>query len=76
MYLQANSGRHSSDISHLGGLICGLFPSFLVIPSFKQKHQDWEALLPFIALGVCVAVFIGFPIYIYYSVLPVNCMPS
>mmetsp|Transcript_5445 Transcript_5445/g.10254 ORF Transcript_5445/g.10254 Transcript_5445/m.10254 type:complete len:467 (+) Transcript_5445:975-2375(+) len=72
----ANSGRHSSDISHLGGLICGLFPSFLVIPSFKQKHQDWEALLPFIALGVCVAVFIGFPIYIYYSVLPVNCMPS
>ena len=73
MYVrQANSNRHNSDVSHLGGLICGLFPSFLVIPSFKREN-DWEALLPFIALGVVFVAFVVFPLYIYMHMLPMSC---
>lgn len=35
-HLQA--GGFISDWSHLGGFVCGLFPSFLFLPDFKDQR--------------------------------------
>ena len=34
--LQAN--QYTSNWSHLGGFVCGLFPSFLFLPNFKDRR--------------------------------------
>uniref|UniRef100_A0A061RCH9 RHOMBOID-like protein n=1 Tax=Tetraselmis sp. GSL018 TaxID=582737 RepID=A0A061RCH9_9CHLO len=53
-----------SHASHAGGLVCGLFLSFLFLPRLRVGYR-WELILP--ALGACVllAVFVCVPPYIY-----------
>ena len=57
-----------SHLSHFGGLISGLFPSFLFLPNFVK--EDWEVHLPHCGLAVIIIVFIIFPIVIYQHTLP------
>jgi len=57
-----------SHLSHFGGLVTGLFPSFLFLPKFVRR--DWEAYLPHFGFAVLVAVFVIFPIVIYKHTLP------
>jgi len=65
----------SSHISHIGGLLCGLFPAILMLPNFKK--EDWEAKLPFIAFAVFIVFFVIFPILIYQTVVPeMDCAQS
>mmetsp|Transcript_1755 Transcript_1755/g.6118 ORF Transcript_1755/g.6118 Transcript_1755/m.6118 type:complete len:565 (-) Transcript_1755:161-1855(-) len=53
----------TSHWSHLGGLLCGLFPAFLFLPNFKSER--WEAALPVLGLLTLLVVFIVFPIVVY-----------
>lgn len=64
----ATEGSGVSHLSHLGGLISGLFPSFLFLPNFIK--EDWEVYLPYCGLVVIIIVFIIFPIVIYEHTLP------
>lgn len=60
-----------SHCAHLGGLLCGLFPSFLILPNFKSER--WEAALPVLGLAAMFVVFVFFPTYIYEVHLPAVC---
>lgn len=53
-----------SHLSHVGGLICGLFLSFLFLPKLR-KGRRWEMLLPALGLGVFVLFYIAIPVYLY-----------
>ncbi|DBB06814.1 hypothetical protein WJX82_002835 [Trebouxia sp. C0006] len=57
-----------SNLSHVGGFICGLFPGFLFLPNLRS--EKWEAALPHIGLVVALGVFVGLPCYFYKRVLP------
>ena len=57
-----------SNLSHVGGFICGLFPGFLFLPNLRSER--WEAALPHIGLVVAIGVFVGLPCYFYKHVLP------
>lgn len=65
---QANNASGSSHASHLGGLICGVFPAFLILPNCKR--EAWEASLPFIAFFVGLITFVVFPMFVYFVVIP------
>ena len=60
---------HSEDgvshTSHLGGFLCGLFPSFLFLPNFHSER--WEAILPLLGVVTVVMVILVLPISIYSS---------
>lgn len=57
-----------SHLSHFGGLVSGLFPSFLFLPNFVK--EDWEVYLPHCGIAVLFVVFFIFPIIIYEHILP------
>ena len=57
-----------SNLSHVGGFICGLFPGFLFLPNVRSERG--AAAFPHIGLGVARGVFIGLPCYFYKRVLP------
>ena len=63
----ATEGSGVSHLSHFGGLVSGLFPSFLFLPNFVK--EDWEVYLPHCGLAVIVVVFFIFPIIVYEHVL-------
>lgn len=50
------SQGNTSHLSHVGGFLAGLFPSFIFLPNLT--HARWEAILPFLGnarwLGGCV----------------------
>lgn len=74
-FWQVSNESGSSHISHIGGLLCGLFPAILMLPNFKK--EDWEAKLPFIAFAVFIVFFVVFPILIYQIVVPeMDCVQS
>lgn len=58
----------TSHLSHVGGFICGLFPGFLFLPNLKSER--WEAILPWLGIGVTLGVFVGLPIYFYEHIDP------
>lgn len=60
-----NSG--TSHLSHLGGFLCGLFPSFLFLPDLRKERI--EAWFPIIGGGVMVLIFTALPSYFYAVVV-------
>ena len=69
--LQVLTEGSTSHVSHAGGLLCGLMPSFLFLPNFNS--EKWEAMLPPLGLLTVLCVFVFMPIAIYQSVLPDLC---
>ncbi|KAK3252000.1 hypothetical protein CYMTET_38690 [Cymbomonas tetramitiformis] len=61
--LTVTTESNTSHLSHVGGFLCGLFPSFLVLPNFRA--EKWEAMLPWAGLIVMVATFCIFPAIVY-----------
>ncbi len=57
-----------SHVSHMGGMLCGLFPAFLFLP--RLQSERWEALLPLLGILVMLGVFAALPVYLYKVVLP------
>mmetsp|Transcript_63826 Transcript_63826/g.201930 ORF Transcript_63826/g.201930 Transcript_63826/m.201930 type:complete len:215 (-) Transcript_63826:61-705(-) len=60
--------KDTSHMSHIGGLFCGLFPSFLVLPNMKAER--WEMVLPFLGVGTIIMVFLVVPVWVYFHTLP------
>jgi hypothetical protein len=58
----------TSHLSHIGGFICGLFPSFLFLPNLR--FEKWEAWLPIVGSAVTILVYVGLPCYYYFKVFP------
>lgn len=52
-----------SHLSHLGGLLCGLLPSFLLLPQLGSER--WEAALPLVGLACTLAIFVALPVWLY-----------
>ena len=57
------TSTYTSNYSHVGGLITGLFPSMLFLPRFG--HRKIEAILPYVGAAVAVIIFLIFPLYVY-----------
>lgn len=57
----------TSHLSHVGGLLCGLLPSFAFLPNFSSER--WEVMLP--PLGILTILVTGglFPPYVYYETM-------
>ncbi|GMH32318.1 hypothetical protein BSKO_00152 [Bryopsis sp. KO-2023] len=53
----------TSNISHLGGFVAGLFPSFIFLPNLKW--EKYEASFPFLGGFTMVFFFLCLPIYLY-----------
>lgn len=70
----ATSSGSSSVWSHVGGFLCGLFPSFLFLPNLKS--EKWEQILPISGLFVTLGVYIGLPLYFYRKRLPALQCPT
>ncbi|KAK9845911.1 hypothetical protein WJX81_005785 [Elliptochloris bilobata] len=64
----ATTPAGTSHVSHAGGFLCGLFPSFLFLPNLRSER--WEAWLPFTGGTLTAAVFITLPTYFYLGRLP------
>ena len=64
----ATSSGGSSAWSHVGGFLCGLFPSFLFLPNLKS--EKWEQVLPIAGGFVLVGVYTALPLYFYKHRLP------
>eukprot|EP00877_Chromochloris_zofingiensis_P014440 jgi/Chrzof1/924/Cz01g33230.t1 len=64
----AFSQAYVSHISHIGGLVCGLFPAFLCLPHLSSER--WEALLPLIGVSAVLGVFVALPVWLYKIALP------
>lgn len=64
----ATSSGSSSVWSHVGGFLCGLFPSFLFLPNLRS--EKWEQILPILGGFVMLGVFAGLPVYFYQRVFP------
>lgn len=62
------SSGASSAWSHVGGFLCGLFPSFLFLPNLKSER--WEQILPIAGGLVLIGVYVGLPLYFYKHRLP------
>lgn len=56
-----------SHLSHVGGLVCGLLPSFAFLPNFSSER--WEVALPPLGLLTILIVGGGLPPYVYYETL-------
>ncbi|CAD7700977.1 unnamed protein product [Ostreobium quekettii] len=56
-----------SHLSHVGGLVCGLFPAFLFLP--KLNDERVEAWFPIVGGFVMLVVFVSLPAYVYAHVL-------
>lgn len=61
------SDGSTSHLSHLGGLVCGLFPAFLFLPDLRKERV--EAWFPILGGTVILLVFITLPTYFYTTVL-------
>ncbi len=57
-----------SHLSHIGGLVCGLLPSFLVLP--RMGSERWEAAWPLVGLVGTLAWFAALPAYLCAVRLP------
>jgi len=57
-------GIKASHCSHIGGLMCGLFASFLFLPKLR-KGRLREMVLPGLGVAVLVTVFALLPTYLY-----------
>jgi len=55
---------NASHLSHIGGLICGLFPAFLFLPKLRDSRR-WEWMFPALGSFVILAVFVALPVYLY-----------
>lgn len=64
----ATTPTGTSHLSHVGGFVCGLFPSFLFLPNLHSEW--WEAWLPIAGGLVAVVVYVSLPVYFYVSKLP------
>lgn len=70
LYFFATAGLQSSGtshLSHLGGFLCGLFPSFLFLPDLRRERI--EAWFPIVGGGVMLIIFTSLPSYFYTSVV-------
>lgn len=57
-----------SHMSHLGGLLCGLMPAFIILPNLKWER--WEVVLPVLG-GMCIAAFfVVLPVWLYVQAFP------
>ena len=59
----AITNKQSSNISHAGGLLCGLLPSFLILPNLKSER--WEAALPLVGVLCVLGFFVVLPVWLY-----------
>ena len=57
-----------SHFSHLGGLVCGLLPTFLVLPN--KQTDTLQRVLPALGLVSLVVWFTVLPIWVYRQVFP------
>ncbi len=57
----------TSVMSHVGGFVCGLFPSFLFLPNLS--HEKWEAALPPVAVLFTLIVYTTLPSFYYEHTL-------
>ena len=64
----ATTPTGTSNLSHVGGFICGLFPGFLFLPNLKSER--WEAILPWLGIVVAIGVYVGLPSYFYTKIMP------
>lgn len=58
----------TSHMSHVGGLICGLFPAFVFLPNLN--HERWEAILPIAGTLFLIIAFITLPVIFYHDKYP------
>lgn len=61
---------NTSHVSHVGGFLAGLFPSFIFLPNLQ--YAKWEAILPYLGAITLVFFYLVLPIYIYADVIPNN----
>lgn len=67
--VSAAVGAASTSVwSHVGGFLCGLFPSFLFLPNLRS--EKWEQILPILGGFVMLGVFVALPTYFYRHRLP------
>lgn len=62
------SHQEASHISHIGGFLCGMTLSVVLVPRFIDERI--EAFLPWVALFSAMALLCGFPIFVFTSVIP------
>lgn len=62
------TSEDTSNISHLGGFLAGLFPSFIFLPNLKW--EKYEASFPFLGGITMVFFFLFLPIYLYTYRIP------
>lgn len=55
-------------MSHLGGLLCGLLPSFLILP--RLGSERWEAAWPLVGFTSILVWFSVLPAFVYTQRLP------
>ena len=57
----------TSHLSHVGGLLCGLLPSFVFLPNFSSER--WEVALPPLGILTILLVCGVLPPYVYHETL-------
>ncbi|CAD7698391.1 unnamed protein product [Ostreobium quekettii] len=61
---------NTSHLSHAGGFLAGLFPSFVFLPNLHQAK--WEAILPYLGFASMLFFYLVLPIYVYSDIIPNN----
>ncbi|CAD7695058.1 unnamed protein product [Ostreobium quekettii] len=61
---------NTSHLSHAGGFLAGLFPSFVFLPNLHKTK--FEAVLPYLGFLSIVFFYVLLPIYVYGDVIPSN----
>ncbi len=57
--------EYVSNISHIGGLCCGLFPALVYLPKLKRR-APWEVVVyPVLGIACILSVFVALPVWIY-----------
>lgn len=61
---------NTSHVSHVGGFLAGLFPSFIFLPNLK--YAKWEAILPYLGGLTMIFFYVFLPFFVYLDIIPSN----
>lgn len=62
------SHQEASHLSHIGGFLCGMGLSVVLVPRFINERI--EAFLPWVALFSALTLLCAFPLFVFHSVIP------
>lgn len=62
------SHQEASHLSHIGGFLCGMGLSVVLVPRFVDERV--EAFLPWVALSSALVLLCAFPLLVLLSVIP------